>query len=115
MEPINHTQWTQFKTAALWIWAAVQLIWKALIWCVRTTLVIAVGALYFTRQAVYGTLSFIMPADRFDRMGNEISDAVTDGLASIEIDEEEEDEGRWEDDERPRYTIDLDGTTWVRF
>lgn len=80
----ENTHWTQLKTAALWMCAAVQLTWKALTWCIRTLLVVTVGALYIIRQAVHGTLNFLMPANRFDRMEKAVSGFVATGLDSLE-------------------------------
>lgn len=84
MEPIVTTRWTQLKSVALRFQPA----WKVASWCIRTGLVLAVGVLYLTRQAIYGTVNFLMPSDRFDRTVTSVSGAVSgfvdDALDNIE-------------------------------
>lgn len=81
MEPIANTRWNQLKSVALRFQPA----WKAASWCIRTVLVLAVGVLYITRQAIYGTLNFLMPTDRFDRTVTSVSGAVS-GLVDEALD-----------------------------
>jgi len=73
MEPNVTTRWTQLKSVALRFQPA----WKVASWCIRTGLVVAVGILYLTRQAIYGTLNFLMPSDRFDRTVTSVSGGVS--------------------------------------
>lgn len=85
---------------------------KGLLWCVRSGLVIVIGTLYLARHVVYGALAFLMPAERFDRMGKGVSDSVADGLAGFDY---EDDQPEGTNDCQCFYSDNEDESWWQDF
>lgn len=52
---------------------------KGLLWCIRITLKVLLGSIYLVRQALYGSLSYVITPTRVDNAFKAVGDGVALG------------------------------------